>query len=361
MVQHLWSRRDFIKKAVLITGLASGGILLSQTLHVFPPLTHASALQVASTKDLGAVGKPSSVLVRDGGATVRLGNQLLWTFGDTLLRDNHTILSNTAALADIHHPLVTHEPLDARGLPYQLIPFTPEEQAYNELTGKPDDRIAIWPTSIINYQDQGLIFSYKLHIKPGFLNYEFLGIVLALVRSGETQATRLPGLLFSNPEPGFANPMVYQGMVYVYGGNHAANNPYVVARVPLDQVTNRRAYTFWDGKTWSSDVSNAQPVFTGIPGAVTISYNDYLGRFLVTYSQPFSTNILMCTGPEPVGSWSEPIVAFRGLSPFSNGYNYAGIEHPELARYEGRTVYVSYFNATGPFSGDLHLVEVNFV
>jgi hypothetical protein len=356
------NRRGFIKRTLVTTGLVSGSMLLNQALNPQSSLaqTQQRALKIASTKDLGVVGKPASVMVRDGGATLLLGGRLLWMFGDTLVSNDTQVRSNTAALADPRNPLVTHEPLDANGRPYQFVPFTAEEQAYNDSTSKPDDRIAIWPTSAINYRGQGLVFSYKLHVKPGFLNYEFLGVALAQVQPGQTKAKRLPGLLFTYPEPDFVCAQVYRGEVYVYGGNHSSDNANVVARAPLDQATNRKAYTFWNGKNWVADVKQAQPVFTQIPGAVTVSYNNYLGQFLVTNSRPLSPDILMRTGPGFAGPWSEPIVAFSGKPPSSDGYDYAGVEHPELAKNGGRTIYVSYFNTTGFLAGDLRLVEVNF-
>lgn len=357
------TRRGFLRNALVVGGLGSaGGICVYQTANrsSSPTQTKRRALKIASTKDLGVVGKPASVLVRDGGATLLLGGQLLWMFGDTLVSNDTQIRSNTAALADPEVPLVTHDVLDIHGRPYQFISLTAEEQAYNDGTGKPDDRIAIWPASAINYHGQGLIFSYKLHVKPGVLNYESLGVVLALVQPGQTQAERLPGLLFTYPEPDFVCAQVYQNYVYVYGGNHSANNANVVARVPLEQATERKAYTFWNGKSWVADVRQASPVFADIPGAVTASYNSYLGQFLAVNNQPLASDLLMRTGPGFAGPWEKPITAFREPPPSVDGFNYAGIEHPELAKNGGRTIYVSYFNTIGFLSGDLHLVEVNF-
>ncbi|MBO0794142.1 MAG: DUF4185 domain-containing protein, partial [Ktedonobacteraceae bacterium] len=267
---------------------------------------------------------------------------------------------NTAALASLANPLETHEPLDGNGRPYQCVSFTAEEQAYNDSTGAPDDRIAIWPASAINYDGQGLIFSYKLHVKPGFLNYEFLGVALALVKPDQTQAIRLPGLLFTYPEPDFVSAQIYQGMVYILGGNHSANNANVMARAPLYQATDRQAYTFWDGQAWTRDVSRARPIFTQIPGSISVSYNSYLGQFLATSSQPLSPNVLMRTAPSITGPWSKPVVVFSGQPSSSGGIDYAGIEHPELAKNKGRTVYVSYFQTTGFLAGNLRLVEVSF-
>ncbi|WP_220210638.1 DUF4185 domain-containing protein [Reticulibacter mediterranei] len=181
-----------------------------------------------------------------------------------------------------------------------------------------------------------------------------------MVQPGQTQARRLPGLLFTSPEPDFVCAQVYGEEVYIYGGNHSADNANVVARVPLNQATDRKAYTFWNGKDWVADVRQAQPILTQIPGAVTASYNPYLGQFLVTTCRPLSSEILMYTGPSFAGPWSQPTTAFRGLPPSSDGMDYAGIEHPELAKNGGRTVYVSYFNTTGFLTGDLRFVEVHF-
>jgi len=43
------------------------------------------------------------------------------------------------------------------------------------------------------------------------------------------------------------------------------------------------------------------------------------------------------------------------------GVNYAGEQHPELARQNGRVIFVSYYHPqTGFFEGELRLVKVEF-
>ena len=84
--------------------------------------------------------------------------------------------------------------------------FTPEEQAYNDSTGTPEDRIALWPGSMIaDGQGNGIVFYLKLRVKNGF---EFHGIGLARVQSGSLVAVREPGLLFTFPEPNFDNATI---------------------------------------------------------------------------------------------------------------------------------------------------------
>lgn len=365
-VNSMINRRIILRGIALFAGVVPVGAFVywaSKETHASAPTQLPRNIKIASTKDLGTVGHPQSVAARDGGATALIGEQLLWTFNDTLVAGDSHIRSSSAALATPTNPLVVQEPLDANGAPYQFVPFTAEEQAYNDSTGKSDDRIALWPGSVINYQGGGLVYSYKLKVQPGFLNYHFLGIALARVKAGKTIATREPGLLFTYPEPDFVNAMIYDDTVYVFGRPHnmdTSNGPYVAARAPLAQATIRSAYTFWNGSSWTSDVNQVTPLFTNIPGAMTISYNPYLKQFLAVYSQGLTNNVVMQTAPSIIGPWSSPVVAFAGLPPSLGGTDYAGIEHPELAKNGGQTIYISYYRSLSQLTGEMHLVEVNF-
>src|SRR3954468_12559729 len=97
------TRRGFLKNALVVGGLGSAsGICVYRAASMLSSSgqTKRRALKIASTKDLGVAGKPASVLVRDGGATLLLGGRLLWMFGDTLVSNDTQIRSNSAALAD---------------------------------------------------------------------------------------------------------------------------------------------------------------------------------------------------------------------------------------------------------------------
>src|SRR5207248_2126369 len=80
-----------------------GARLLACALSALACGTHASPI-VASTSDLGVVGNSGvQGLLRDGGASILLGGQVLWTFGDSLFpfqaADGSQLRTNTAALA----------------------------------------------------------------------------------------------------------------------------------------------------------------------------------------------------------------------------------------------------------------------
>jgi len=326
-------------------------------------------LAIGSTKDIGALTMPPKIAGRDGGASGLVGGKVLWTFGDTFwpfkADDGMGYRTNTAALADLSAPLLTTEPLDTQGAPYVFIPFTDEEKAFNESTGKPDDRFAIWPGSVISDGPGGIIFYLKIHVKPGTLNYDFRGTGVARVASATTTATRDAGLLFGADEPHFNLASQLGDHVYVYGdlpGKPAGT--FGVARVARGDVGNRSAYRFWSGAEWSEDVSKTIAVIDGIPGGATVSYNAYLGQYLAVHSQGVSNNVLMKTAPAPEGPWSSPIVAFTGMTPGDGGgfaVDYSGLEHVELARDGGKTVVVSYARPLPGFlEGEVRLVEVTF-
>ncbi len=322
----------------------------------------AQSAEINAVREIGAIGKPASVAVRDGGASAIIGGKLLWYFADTIFRprsvDGVNLRANTAALADPATPLIVNEPLDANGAPYQFVPFTPEEQAYNESS---DDRIALWPGSVVPNGQKGIVFYSKWKILPGPLNYEFIGTGIASVKKGKTVAVRAPRFLFNAPEPSFDQANLIGSYVYVYGRirNGSQFLPVGVARVPLEEIGRRSAYRFWNGSDWVSDINQVEPVLYSIPGSVSVSYNAHLGKYLAIHSALFSEKILMHVADKPEGQWSAPVEAFTGRAS-AEGYNYAAREHPELARDNGQTIFITYFNPQGALRGELWFVEVKF-
>ncbi len=321
--------------------------------------------RIGSVRDLGTVTTPITVVARDGGASGLVGQQLLWVFGDTLFNktaiDGSHLRSNSAALGSLADPLNVREPVDANGAPYPLLTFTGEEQAYNDRQVASNERVALWPVSIVPDSAQtALVFYLKLIVKPGVLNYTLLGTGLAEIDQGKTGAVRDPGLLFMAPEPLFASAFVDGSLLYLYGSlnNGAKDLPFGVGRVPLDQVRDQSAYQFWTGARWVSDVTQSAAVLNNIPGDVSVTYNRYLKRYVAVHSAILSNQVLMQLADQPQGPWAEPIVLFTGRSP-ATGVDYAGRQHPELAAADdGRTMFVSYYHPLGVFSGELRLVAL---
>lgn len=327
----------------------------------------APAFTVDSVRDLGTVGMPPHVVGRDGGFSGIVDGKLVWTFGDTFYNpaatDGTNFRTATAALADPRSPLVTTEPLDAAGAPYPFLGFTPEEQRYNDSTGRPDERYALWPGSIVTGADgKGVSLYIKLKVHPGSLNFETIGTGLARFRRDTTFAVRDTALLFRTPEPALSMAIVVGDTLYAWGGKNDGTPylPVVIARAPLALMDRRSAWTFWDGSGWNADYHAARSIMDFIGGDVSISYNAHLGRWLAVHSGFFASTIMMRTAPRPEGPWSAAAVAFEGAPAADGANDYAAKEQPHLATDGGRSVYVTYHQPLGFVSGKVHLVEVRF-
>jgi hypothetical protein len=269
--------------------------------------------------------------------------------------------SNTAALGNVKDPLRVEEPLDSMGAPKPFLTFTDEEEQYNDGSGRPDERIALWPGSVVpDGKGGGLVYYSKLYVHPGWLNYEQIGVGLARVGAGETAAKRDPGLVFKAPEPAFDSGATVVGSdVFVYGctPDGSLDFPCLVGRAPLARAGERTAYRFWSGSDWNGDLGAANPVLRGPSSGLTITRNEHLGQYLAIYSEIFSNRVLSRTAPRPEGPWSEAVEAYASPAP-PQGTNYAAREHPQLAREGERTIVVSYYHPTGALTGEVRLVEL---
>jgi hypothetical protein len=322
-------------------------------------------LRVSSVSDEGPLVQPAGWL-RDGGETALVGGRVLWAFGDTLFPssapDGTHLRSSSWAWSDPGRPESLDDVVEPDGTPVQLVPFDELEAAYNRLSGRSDDRVALWPASVLAQDDgSALVFFREVLVAPGRLHFRVLGSGVATVRPGSRTAARDGNLLFHSPAPAFSSGAVRSdGFVYLYGC-HRVDRPGFgcdVARVRTAEVHDPAAYEFWDGAAWSPAVRRAAVVLAGPSGGPSVSWNAWLGSYLAVYSQPFSNRVLMRTAPRPEGPWSAPVLAFTGRPPGGPTADYAAFEHPELSTDGGRAVTIGYFHPLGPFRGEIRLVRV---
>jgi hypothetical protein len=259
-------------------------------------------------------------------------------------------------------PLVLDEALDTKGAPFQLLPYTQEEAAYNASHG-PNERFALWPGSLISAPDGSgaWIFYQRLMIHPGTLNYQPLDVGLARLAFRSTVATRDPSPLFSAPTPAYAlGAVVDSGFVYLYGCSAVPaqlDSICSVVRAAIGDAPSGPLWQTWDGSTWNADLTQAVTVLHEPPGDLSVSFNLDRGRFIAVYSGIFSNDIWFRSAPHPEGPWSDAQKVFTGLAP-SSGNDYAGKEHPELAEDGGKKLVVSYARSTGTFDGEIRLASV---
>jgi hypothetical protein len=114
-----------------------------------------------------------------------------------------------------------------------------------------------------------------------------------------------------------------------------------VMKVAEQEVEDLGAYRYYAGlgsdaqPIWSADPADAALVIERPTGELSVAWNDYLGRWLMT-TMADNADAVMYEGVTPWGPWSEPHVLYRqadlpGL--------YAPFMHPSYVADGGRTVY----------------------
>ena len=345
-----------------------------------------AAAIVEKTVDLGIIESEPAILGRDGGYSVRFQSHSIWIYGDTVIRQNdHSdplLLSNSCSRTmdrNAGDGLTGFKPCrDTNEVPGELFPFTAEELAFNRehqsLTCPSEpcgSRWALWPGAAVSDSaaNRLVLFFKKVLVKPEILNFETKGHAMAVWRKLDEPPERIqnypqsrwPGLMFGETEPAFGSAaVVVQSIVYVFGCNlEGFSKPCRLARVPLADITDRRAWEFYGtSQKWQKDIDSCQVVLNG-NDMMSVSYNHYLERYLAAYSQPMSTGVMLRTAKNIEGPWSQPYKAFAAKEPENTiGWIYDAMEHPEYAEKNGKVIYITYSRQTGPLTFEMRLVRI---
>ncbi len=342
-----------MRRAVLLLAVACA----SQPVDGPPEPTRPAAPRAPTVTLVGPIVNPNGKqFIRDGASSGALGGKIVYTFGDTLFLtksvDGKSSRSNTAAIAELATPTVLTEPLDANGLPSQLIPFTKTEQDYNDATGKGDDRWVIWPGRVIAKPGgaSAIVFFNLFRIHPD--KWEAVGTGVADLQPGQTVAQRRPDLLFTAPEVDFTHATFEKdGVVYLYGCQLGLCR---LAKAPLADMATRAAYTFWTGDGWSASYADAASSVPGSAAGFSVGWDAYLGQYVSFASSGIGSEFVMRVANQPWGPWSDPTKVYS----FATGNVYAAGHHPALDADAGRTIFVSAYHDLGNFKGEIDLFRL---
>lgn len=327
----------------------------------------APGLVVVSAQDDGLLDRPEAIQGRDGGPSALAWGRSVWTYGDTVLWEpdarGETWHTNSYELRDPVDWRSTWEvPEDDAGAPAYLVPRTAEEQAWDDLHAAPDcadepcgSRFALWPSEplVDPANDRAwILFGRYNDAHPS-------GIGVASWDGPDAPVVRhdADGLLFPEGHREWANaPLVHDGHLYTFGCQpQGLARPCALARVPLADVSERAAWTFWDGSAWSAEEGDALDLFAGEP-IMEVSYVEAAEVWLLVTSPPFSHDVLYRTAPALTGPWSEASVLFTapGEAP------YDAQQHAELAEEGGLVQWITWSQPTGEtwFSAEHHVWRV---
>jgi uncharacterized protein DUF4185 len=214
-----------------------------------------------------------------------------------------------------------------------------------------------------------LLFYLKIHRIIGHLGWTTIGSGIAVWRPGagvvrpiESPGSPDPTLMFPGTSPLFASgPLLVGDLLYNYGctAGFLVQNCNV-ARVPLADALDRRAWTYYaGGGVWSRRLRDAVLVFQG-GAANSVFWDDYLGAYVNVYSQPVSNDVMYRVAHTPEGPWSDDGLMFEGQPGVPGTIDYFGLAHAEYAEGDGQTQYVTYCRSTAPFTMEFRLVQVVF-
>jgi hypothetical protein len=333
------------------------------------------SLKVSSVEDLGALSLPAGHLLgRDGASCGLKDGRLLWTFGDTFSDtansvDGSTVLSATGGWATTDAPLQLDEPVDAQGIPAQLIPYTDDELAQNRADSL--NGWALWPGLPVDTGDAEMLLFFQRLKRVNGSGVDSLSLGTARIGVGDATATRDAAYLFdwgatpTTPSWGGGGISVVEGSVYLFACDSVGflNFGCKAARAPVAQADQRSAYQFWNGKAWQPDETAATTFVDHVGGVISLSHNPYLKRYLIVTSL-LSNSAQLHTADKIEGPWDGPTAtidpAASGLlvPPNSGDTDYLHLEHSELSSADGKQIVISYARPLGNFRGEVRLARI---
>jgi hypothetical protein len=377
-----------MKLNVLLAATGAAGLALAAA----PALAQsAPPIPSATVTALPIVQQNPAVLERDGTYSAAIGGKSYWAFNDTALSmanaSGQNFFSNSlswsTSLSAANGISLNADQVDSSGLPTQFIPFTAQEATFNsEHAGshgscqvKPcGEGLAIWPGPIVYVPTaKQVLIPFVEIIRGGPVNgFQSVGggIAVGTVTPTGFDMTRPvqstgynPALLWQKGSMVFTDQaFLNHGYYYAYGSKNVfVTTEAVLARVPVSQVLNLSAWTYYIGNgQWGADVNKAVTVFEGSASGSSVFFDHYLNEWVLIYSQNFSNNIYYAVAYAPQGPFSASTLLTVGPSGYNNNADYATRAHPEFSPDGGKTIPVTTVHSTGAFGQDLPSWQVVF-
>ncbi len=343
-------------------------------------------LVVLSSTELGPLPTNTAIRGRDGGWSAAWQGRSIWMYGDTILaspgEDGSASRSNTMSWTEALDADVAAgiggftEQVDALGAPFEILPVTAAEVDYNAAHAGPGcvapdadpcgSSHVLWPGPLVADpdRDRALAFWWAMHIEPGSVQGRGMGI--AEWTDPDAQPVRPildpdaadPTLLFPADSLTPANGAVLDGnWLFAFACPGAVDKRCRLGRVRAEDALEHDAWQWYRGLgDWSYDPANASALFEG-SDMMSVHRSPSLNRWLVIYSKPMANRVVARTAEALEGPWSDEVELFRTVAPTeADTWSYAGLGHAEFA--DGGLEYVTYYRATGVWSGEVRQVQV---
>jgi hypothetical protein len=325
--------------AVLIT-------LCWQTIFGWPAVSSASALQAnkdnqfceffRQTNHWSAGDVATSVPLSDG--------RVLWFFGDSYIDQFDPAAGTVPCLFEARNSVLVQDTND------WMHPDTLYGRKHGDKSffrppdaGNTNFWPCFWPAA--GFQNGNTIYVYLSEIqetpKGGMWGFKSIGQSWAkmsfpgLKVTGYVKLPSFNGIQFSC---GFVADQE-TGFTYVFGDKlHGIGSDVYVAR--FHTVNPETDWTFWDGKSWSDNVTQAAIITHGT--SVSVNVCQVKGKFLLV-TTAFSVacdqgrDIFVMTSSRPTGPFSKPLKIFSVDDAVDGHYPffYNAVPHPEFINDDG--------------------------
>ena len=219
----------------------------------------------------------------------------------------------------------------------------------------------IWAIHGIAVGSQVYLFYHRITLLKNvdvFVNFQLdgMGIAKAGVRNLAFARLAAPDgtvLFWKSSEPTFG-VWVHRADDYVYVWGCLMTGMYL-ARTRPQSVADLASYEYLVAAPtianptmsprWSTRFQPTGALFDAVPNEMSVSFNSHLNKFIAFHSLQRENKIVMRTAEKITGPWSGPSVVYRPQRIGDDDLIYAAKEHPELARENGRLLYVTFVNS----------------
>lgn len=301
---------------------------------------------------------------QDGGQSIDLGDSTLFVFSDTLLAE-------TAAMED-NRPPRTFSRQNSRFI--ANCAGIARELSFGDALSKIEffSDAEGWPREIVKRDLPERLAGYRFWPEHGVFVGNIVYLFYVGIRQVQPQSTwgfeiAGSGLAKLDPTTGLCDRIRIKGdwrlwrttdarvhwgvqtlsrgeYIYIFGTRR--DGPFraaVLARAPADRIADSSVYEYLSsfGPSWSDGPEDAFDLVS-CASEYSVSYNPYLGRYLMIYADGYEKTLYLRTSEEIWGPYSEP--QRLGKLPHRDDAEIISqaFEHPKFAKGGGKTVVVSY-------------------
>lgn len=274
----------------------------------------------ASVEELGIFGesRKGNILGQDGVTPIPFTDSItIWTFGDTILGSwkgnvstNATFGESTNIKSMISNSLAFSNNLTLKNIKNLKFVFLKKDGKVcqflkmHENENPTIDRL--WAVDGIRIDNKVYVYYFIIQIeklKHSSFKKKGVGIAVWDIPEGweigdPVSFKRLPDL-FPGNWPAFGvsilkkDGYIYTAGQYITEGN---TSPIKIARAKISGIKCGRAYEFLgDQGRWVRDINKAKAFLGDVMGECSLSYNEYLKKYVIIYCQLWTGRIIMVT------------------------------------------------------------------